>query len=403
LIPLAEPELGGNEARYLLECVESGFVSSVGPLVERFEAGVARACGATGAVATNTGTAGLHAALVALGVGSGDLVIVPSYTFVATANAVVQAGARPWLLDVDPRSWTLDPLRVRAALERETRAASGRRVHAQTGLRVAALLPVHAFGLPAEMDRLAELAREFGLALVADAAAALGADFRGAPLAELADLSVFSFNGNKTVTAGGGGAVTGADAALLERVRHLTTTARAGAEYLHDEAAFNYRMTNLQAAVGCAQLERLDALLARKRAVRERYDRALADLPRVRPFPDPGWGRSACWLSGLLLDGSSAPDADRLGARLGERGIGARAFWRPLHAQPAHRDAPRTADLRVSEALSRGVLVLPSSSGLTSEDQLRVIDALRAELSAGGTRSRISSSARSGVEASTSK
>ncbi len=372
MIPLAAPHLAGNEARYLQECVDTNFVSSVGPFVDRFETLVAERAGAAHAVATNSGTAGLHAALLAAGVSRDELVVVPAFTFIATANAVSHCGAVPWLLDVTPTDWTLDPEQLARAFERETRRDGGSLVHAASGRRVAAVLPVHALGAPADMDPIVALARAQRVPVVADAAAALGSLYRGEPPGALgADLSVFSFNGNKTVTAGGGGAVVGADAALCDRVRHLTTTGRRGDDYTHDVVAFNSRMTNLQAAVGCAQLEQLDVLVAAKRRIAGRYDEALADAPGVSLFPRASWAQSACWMSGVRVGG-----VPELVERLVERGIGARTFWKPIHLQPPYREAPREP-LPVSEAIWAEILALPCSAGLTPEDQETVIEALR--------------------------
>ena len=371
MIPLAVPHLAGNEARYLQECVDSNFVSSVGPFVERFEVLAAECSGASRAVAVSSGTAGLHAALLAVGVLPGDLVAVPSFTFIASANAVSHCGATPWLLDVTEGEWTLDPERLAEAFAGETRRDGDRLVHAASGRRVAAILPVHTLGAPADMNPILALARAYGVPVVADAAAALGSRYHGAPPGALgADLSVFSFNGNKTVTAGGGGAVVGTDAALCDRVRHLTTTGRSGDDYTHDVVAFNSRMTNLQAAVGCAQLERLDDLVAAKRRIAERYAEALRDAPGVALFPSAPWAESACWMSGVRVAG-----AGELARRLGERGIGARPFWKPIHLQPPYRDAPRTA-LPVSEAIWSEILTLPCSAGLATGDQETVIEAL---------------------------
>jgi dTDP-4-amino-4,6-dideoxygalactose transaminase len=374
MIPLAVPDLDGNEARYLQECIETTYVSSVGPFVDRFEAMTAQATGAALAVATSSGTAGLHAALAAVGVARDDLVILPAYTFIASANAISLCGAIPWILDVDPASWTLDPTQLEVILEGETHKDGERLIHRPSGRRVAAVMPVYTFGLPAEMDQIGSMLRRLALPVVADAAAALGADFRGRALGELADLTVLSFNGNKTLTAGGGGAVVGSDETLLARVKHLTTTARRGDEYVHDEVGFNYRMTNLQAAVGCAQLERLEELLARKRAIRSWYRRELAGIAGFRLFPEPSWGRSSCWLSGLLLDPESPVRLRRLCEQLRADGIEASSFWKPIHTQPAYRDALRAPVLSVSESIAERILVLPSSSTLNSEEQAYVIE-----------------------------
>jgi perosamine synthetase len=375
VIPLAIPNLCGNEGRYLQACVATNYVSSVGPFVTRFEEMVAVAAGAGQAVATSAGTTGLHAALTAVGVRRDDLVILPSFTFIASANAIAHCGASPWLFDVDPESWTLDVRRVAAGLARETHERKGERIHTATGRRIAAIMPVYVLGTPADMDALVALARAFGLRVVADGAAALGARYRGQPVGALgADLTVLSFNGNKTVTAGGGGAVIGHDERLIGLVRHLTTTARCGPDYDHDMVGFNYRMTNIQAAVGCAQLERLDELVARKRCIAHEYRSALSDLRDVTFFPTPCWADSGCWLSGIVVPGSSA---SAVVSRLRGCGIDARTFWKPVHMQRPYRMAPVSGSLCVCEELWPRIVTLPCSSGLNASEQTRVIDVLR--------------------------
>jgi len=374
LIPLAVPNLSGNEARYLAECVETTFVSSVGPFVDRFEADVARASGASQGVAVSSGTTGLHVALVALGVGHGDLVILPSLTFIASANAIAHCGAMPWLFDVREDSWTLDCEALSRGLESETECKKDGVFHRASGRRVAAIMPVHTLGLPADMDPIVEIARRFGVPVVADAAAALGARYRERAVGAIgADLSVFSFNGNKTVTAGGGGAVVGEDAALCARVKHLSTTARAGADYEHDAVGFNYRMTNLQAAVGCAQLERLDDFVAAKRRIAQNYEDALASLSGVSSFPAPPWAESACWFSGIVLRSKPAMAAVKA---MREFGIGCRPFWKPIHLQHPYADAP-IYELQVCDRIHDRILTLPCSTHLAEEDQQLVIDRLR--------------------------
>ncbi len=378
MIPLAVPNLqGGREGEYLAECVTSTFVSSVGPFVGRFEAMVAEATGSPAAVATSAGTPGLQAALVAAGVQPGDLVVLPSMTFIASASAIHWSGATPWLMDVTRDSWTLDPAQFARALAEHCELKGGVAHHRATGRRVSAVVPVYTLGTPADMDPIAAAARAYGLAVVADAAAAVGATYKGRGLAEMgSDLGMISFNGNKTVTAGGGGAIYGADAMLVARAKHLTTTARVGADYLHDVIGFNYRMTNLQAAVGVAQMERWPEFLARKRAIRATYDAALLDLPDVTAFPQPAWAESACWFSGVVLEGRSEAEVTAVIAALRARDIDARPFWRPMHLQPPLAEAPREPT-PVTDQLWYRVLTLPCSTGLTDDEQGRVVEAVR--------------------------
>ncbi|MBM3546548.1 MAG: pyridoxal-5'-phosphate-dependent protein [Alphaproteobacteria bacterium] len=376
MIPHARPVMSDKESLYLQECVTTNFVSSVGPFVDRFERQVAEATGCAGAVATSSGTTALHASLLTVGVGRDDLVVLPSFTFIASANAIAHCGAMPWLMDVDAESWTLDAGLVRRAFDRETHRDGDQLIHAPTGRRVAAIMPVHTLGVAADMEALSRIAAEHRLPIVADAAAAIGATFRGRPIGAMgADLSVISFNGNKTITAGGGGAIVGNDAPLLRLARHLTTTARAGEEYAHDRVGYNYRMTNLQAAVGCAQMDRWQEMVEAKKRIRRRYDEAFGNHPSLSAFPDPPDRESACWLSGIRIRLTS-PSIESLRERLRAEGIETRAFWQPVHRQLPYREAP-ASEMPVTELLWRTILTLPCSTDLSEADQTRVIDAVR--------------------------
>lgn len=381
MIPLAVPNLAGREAEYLQECITSTFVSTVGPFVGRFEQMVAEASGARFAVATSAGTTALHAALVASGVRHGDLVIAPSFTFIASVASIAHCGALPWLFDISADSWTLDPVLLERTLAAETeRSADGTLRHVPTGRRVAAILPVYTLGIPADMDPIVATAEKYGLPIVADAAAALGTAYKNRPSGALgADFTMFSFNGNKTVTAGGGGAIVTDDEAKAKLFRHLTTTARVGADYDHDMVGFNYRMTNLQAAVGCAQMENLDMFLGAKRRIAHAYRAAFAGFGMVEDFPDPDYLRNGYWFSGIMLTPEFAHHLPAIRHRLRDSGIDARPFWKPAHLQPPYAGSPCTA-MPVSDAVWPRVLTLPCSTGLTEAEQLRVIDAVSEEL-----------------------
>ena len=372
-IPLAVPSVGPAEAANLQACIETTFVSSVGPFVTQFEAVTATVTGSVGAVATSAGTTGLHVALVVLGVRPGDLVLCPSFTFIASANAISHAGAVPWLFDIDA-NWVIDLDAVEQALKTETRVEHGVRLHIETGRRVAGLLPVLTLGNAPDPARLDELAEKFELPVLVDAACALGATAGERSLGSLGRLAVLSFNGNKIATAGGGGMVVGGDETLLQRVRHLSTTARVSADYSHDEVGFNYRMTNLQAAVGCAQMERLDDFLAAKHRIRETYHRELADLPGVSAFPITPGGNA--WFSGVVLTDAARTTATDAARQLADRGIEGRTFWKPVHLQAPYAGSPRQ-DMTRCEALWTRILTLPCSSGLTTGDQTRVVAAVR--------------------------
>jgi perosamine synthetase len=375
MIPLAIPNTGPAEARNLQRCIDENFVSTVGPFVTEFEEKVAKLSGTESAAAMGSGTQGLHIALRALDIGPGDLVIVPSFTFIASANAISHSGATPWFLDIDRASWTLDPEKLAAALESETRREGERLIHARSGKRVRAIMPVYTLGTPADMDAISAIAKRFGLATVADAAAAIGVTYRGRPIGREADLTVYSFNGNKTITSGGGGMVVGA-VELVKRAKHLSSTARIGRDYDHDEVGFNYRMTNIEAAIGCAQFERLEEFLAAKKRIRLAYDAAFAGSNDLSPFPAPMDRESAFWFSGLVFEGPHPPQVNPICDALRERGIEARPFWKPVHQQPPYRNAPR-GDLSVTEDLWSRIITLPCSTSLTQADQDTVIGALK--------------------------
>lgn len=368
MIPLAVPNLNGNERKYLNQCIDTTFVSSVGEFVTRLEKMGAEICGAKYGAASSSGTTGLHLALMGAGVGAGDLVIIPTFTFIATANAVAHAGATPWLMDIETETWTMDAAKTAAEIEANCAWQDGKLVHCGSGKRVAAIMPVYTLGNVPDMDAINEIAARYGLPVIADAAAAIGATRDGRKIGELAKLTVLSFNGNKTVTAGGGGMVVGNDENILRRIKHLSTTARVTAEYDHDEVGYNYRMTNLQAAVGCAQMERLEEFLTRKRYVREFYRRAFAELPGVSLFPTPANQESACWFSGIVLNDGNLPLIREICRQLKDAGIEGRSFWKPVHLQKPYCRAPRAASLSVAEKLWDKIITLPCSTGITDEE-----------------------------------
>jgi perosamine synthetase len=380
-IPLCVPEIGGNEWLYVKDCLDSGWVSSVGAFVERFEAAFAARLGAGHAVAMMNGTAALHIALLAAGLRPGDEVLVPSFTFIAPANAVRYAGAWPVFVDAEPDTWQMDPARVVDFLERQCDWIGGELRNRATGRRLGALLPVHVLGHPVNMAPIAAVAEKYGLPVIEDAAESLGAQYHGRPVGRLGQIACFSFNGNKLMTTGGGGMLVTDDPALAQRARYLGTTARdEPLEGVHGEIGYNYRLTNLQAAMGCAQLERLDRLLGAKRRIAARYGEALAGLPGIEVMPEADWAESAFWLYSVRVDEEAAPLASReLRARLGLAGVETRCFWQPLHASPAHAGAPCLGGA-VAERLHREVLSLPCSCGLSVDDQDRVIAAIRSAL-----------------------
>jgi perosamine synthetase len=359
-IPLSIPDLGPNESAAVARCITDNWVSSAGPDVVAFEKHIAKLVKRSHAVAIINGTAALYLALRAAGVEVGDRVLLPDFTFAATANAVLQAGGCPVFLDVTEESWTLDPALLADAIQSH---------------RPKAVVPVHVLGHPADMDPITAICGSANLAVIEDAAGAIGARYRGRPAGSLGDAAVFSFNGNKTVTTGGGGMIVMNNAAWAEHIRALSTQAREGDRYRYREAGFNYRLPNLNAALGLAQLDRLDTMLAAKRAIAARYDDVLAFRDDLIAMPRCDWAESGCWLYSVRC--ASREDATGLVRHMDEASIDARVFWESLSDQAPYADAPRLLT-GVAARLSGTVVSLPCSSHLTSDEQVRVIGALAA-------------------------
>ena len=375
-IPNAVPHLGGNEWKYVKECLDTNWVSSAGPFVERFERETAAYVGVPHAVAIVNGSAALHLALSAAGVRPDDEVLTPTLTFIATAGAIVHAGAHPVFLDVEPVTWGLDPEKVADFLTRECEVRAGVVIDRVTGRRVSAMVPVHLYGHPCDLDPLLEICTRWPLAMVEDATESLGAFYRGRRVGADGSSSCLSFNGNKIITCGGGGMVLTRHAEVAARVRALSTQARSDPlEWVHDEVGFNYRLTNLQAAIGAAQLEQLEDFLDRKRATAVAYAQALERVDGVTPFREASWARSNWWLPTVLVDARRVPDLRALIRDLNAAGIGVRPVWHPLHRQPPFRDA-RTGPIEIADRLWDRGLCLPSSVGITPEERQAVIDAL---------------------------
>jgi dTDP-4-amino-4,6-dideoxygalactose transaminase len=376
-IALAEPTIGGNAARYLEECLRTNFVSSIGPFVERFEVAFAEAVGARHAVACSSGTAAIHLALRVLDVAPGDEVFVPTLTFVASANPVRYVGADPVFVDSEASTYNVDPGLIVAELD--ARARDGRR-------RPAALEVVHLLGHPADIEPIIAAADRHGIPVLEDASEALGARYVGGRLdgrhvGTIGRVGTFSFNGNKLITTGGGGMVVTDDPALAARARHLSTQARVpGRAYDHDDVGYNYRLTNVAAAIGLAQLEQLADLLGARRANATAYDAALGGISAVRPAPRAAWADPSFWLYTAALDPLTATlSRDELLTCLDERGIDARPIWTPLHQTRLYRDASRIGG-DVADRIFEAAFSLPSSSDLGEARRARVIDTLRTVL-----------------------
>lgn len=375
-IPLSVPKLGGAEWEHVRECLDTNWVSSAGPFVSRFEQLVADRAGRKHGVALSSGTAALHVALILTGVGAGDEVIVPSLTFIAPANAVRYVGAWPLFVDVEPQYGQIDAAALGTFLDSCPRR-DGAVYNAATGRPIRAIMTVDLLGHPVDADAIREIANRHRLPIIEDATESLGAKYRGRPVGTGGDVACFSFNGNKVITAGGGGVLVTDDAAAAQRARYLSTQARDHAtEYIHHHVGFNYRLTNLQAAVGVAQLAQLDDHIAAKRAIAARYAAMAETLAGVTLLREAEWAESIYWLCTIRVDPQRFGISSRqLQQRLAARRIEARPLWQPLHLSPAHHGATAVGGA-VAEQLAAEALSLPSSPGLTREQQDRVIAAI---------------------------
>ena len=363
--PLHAPEFIGNEAVFVRECLDSGWVSSVGGYVDRFEGLLADYTGAGHAVATVNGTAALHTCLLLAGVGRDDEVIVPALTFVAAANAVVYCGAHPHLADSDERTFGLDPARLDEHLADIAEATDRGPVNRRTGRRIAAVICVHTFGHPADLDALACVCERHRVPLIEDASESLGSLYKDRHTGTAGLLAALSFNGNKIITTGGGGAVLTNDEALAAEARHLTTTAKQRHEWemIHDRTGYNYRMPNINAALGCAQMANLNRFVDEKRALAALYREAFDGVDGVTIATEPDGCRSNYWLNVLLLDAGRTDMLDDVLAGARDAGLEARRAWRPMHHLDMYRDCERMA-LDAAENLYRRIVTLPSSARL---------------------------------------
>jgi perosamine synthetase len=376
-VPLAVPKIGGNEWRYVKECLDTAWVSSVGPYVDLFEQMVAREVQVEYAVATVNGTSALHTALLVAGVGPDDEVLVSSLTFIAPVNAIRYVGAWPVFIDSEPDFWQMDAAQVVEFLERECRWVGDSLYNAKTGRRVKAVLPVHILGHPVDLDPILEVARRFSLKVIEDATEGLGATYKGRPLGSIGDFGCFSFNGNKIITTGGGGMIVTNNEEWARKAKYLTTQAKDDPiEYIHGEVGYNYRLSNLLAAVGCAQMEQLSSFVSAKRDIAARYAENIADIPGISPLKAAPWACSTFWMYSILVDEEKfGIDARALMRRLGSRNIQCRPLWQPIHCSPAHKSQP-DIELPVAEQISRQALSLPCSVGLSGSAQRGVIAAI---------------------------
>ncbi len=377
-VPLIVPEIRGNEWAYVKECLDTNWVSSVGSYVERFERMVAERAGAKFAVATTNGTAALHIALLLAGVEQDDEVLVSSLTFIAPANTIRYVGAWPVFIDAEPSYWQIDPQRIADFLERDCVWRNGALIRKATGRRVRAILPVHILGHPADLDAMQQIADRYALPVIEDATEGLGAQYRNRSLGGIGDVGCFSFNGNKIITTGGGGMLVTNRQDWAERARYLTTQAKDDPiEYVHGTVGYNYRLTNLLAAMGCAQMENLDAYIEAKRRIAARYREALGCIPGITTPSEAEWATSTHWMYTIRIDEcQTGIDARALLRALHAKKIQTRPLWQPMHLSPAH-STNQHLPCPVAEALHGSALSLPCSVGLKGADQDRVINAIR--------------------------
>jgi perosamine synthetase len=352
-IPISKPFIGARERQLVLEALDSGWVSSIGKFIDEFETGFARYCGTEYALAVSNGTTGLHLALATLGLKPGDEVIIPDLTFVATANAVAYTGATPVLADIDPDTLCIDPASVRSLVSGRTKA----------------IIPVHLYGHPAEMDALTEIANAHGLDIIEDAAEAHGAEYRGRRVGGLGKCGVFSFYGNKVITTGEGGMLTTNEREFYQRARRLRDHAMSPERrYFHEEQGFNYRITNLQAALGVAQLERIDEFLERRAEIMDWYRSEIAATDLVRLNRVKNWAKSAFWMICLEVDWLDEPRRDSFMQALKKRGIDTRPYFCTMSSMPMYKQEP----LPVSARKAQIGLNLPSYFELTRLEVKRI-------------------------------
>lgn len=368
-MPLHVPEFTQAEQALVMDCIDSSFVSSVGKYVDQFEAMLAKFTGARRVVAVVNATAALEVALSVAGVRAGDEVIVPALSFVATANAVAHCGAIPHFVDSDANTLGLDPLALEDYLDSIGEVSSGSLRNRESGRRIAAVVPMHTFGHPVDMVKLMAVAGRFHLPVVEDAAESLGSFIADRHTGTFGLMGVLSFNGNKIVTTGGGGAILTNDHALADRLKHLTTTAKRPHrwEFFHDEVAWNFRMPNLNAALGCAQLERLPDFITRKRVLAARYATATAGCSGCNFMAEPAGTRSNYWLNTIRLNQSDRSARDRVLAATNDAGYQCRPVWSLLSGLPMYADSPR-GELRVAQRLENSLINLPSSPKLASSE-----------------------------------
>lgn len=366
MIRVCEPTLRGNEQKYVLDCLQSGMISSMGDYVKKFEEAFAQYCEVKYGVACSNGTTAIHLALEALGIGPGDEVIVPTFTMIATSNAVLYTGATPVFVDSEEKTWNMDVTKIEEKITSKTKA----------------ILPVHIYGHPTDMDEIHRLAQKHNLLVIEDAAEAHGALYQGKKAGSLSDVACFSFYANKILTTGEGGMIVTNNLEIAEKARLLRNHAFTQPRFVHHHLGFNYRMTNIQAAIGLAQLEQIDTFVESRIRNAQLYNTLLSTVPGIRLPPAESWAKNVYWMYGIVLEDDFPLTKDQLMKKLEERGIETRSFFYPLHKQPflqkeRYRHISTVGAYPVADRLWERGLYLPSSSHLTEEEIQTVVETIK--------------------------
>ncbi|HAP02261.1 MAG TPA: hypothetical protein DCQ93_10095 [Bacteroidetes bacterium] len=373
MIPLSVPNLGGNEWKYIKDCLDTNWVSSVGSYVDRFEKSLAEFTGAKHAVATVNGTAALHISLLLAGVGQGDLVIAPNITFIASINSITYCGANPVLIDIDERTWQMDLNLLEEFLKKETSIRSKKCFHEKSGRRISAIMPVHVLGNMCDMSRLMTLAKKYFLAIVEDATEALGSSYKQKHAGTFGLFGSLSFNGNKILTTGGGGMILTNNSSLAKKAKHLTTQAKADAfEYYHDESGFNYRLVNVLAAMGCAQMEQLPDFLKKKYEIKNLYSKNFSSIKEISEQQVEKNVTANNWLYTIHV-----PDKKKFLDYLNQNGFQSRPFWVPMNQLPMFKKEIYYQQENISAKIYNHCASIPCSTNLKKSGQLQVINAVK--------------------------
>lgn len=365
MIPVCEPFLAGKELEYVTDCLKTNWISSVGQYIKEFEQRFADYCGCKYGVSTTNGTTALHLAVASLGIGPGDEVIIPAFTMVAPVFATVYTSAKPVLVDSEPETWNMDVTKIEEKITKNTKA----------------ILPVHIYGHPCDMDPIMDIARVYHLYVIEDAAEVHGAEYKGRKAGGIGDIGCFSFYANKIITTGEGGMMVTNNEEIADKARRLKDQAYSTERrFLHTDLGFNYRMTNIQAAIGLAQCERIDELVERRRRNAYLYNSLLRDVEGIRLPPEKQWAKNVYWMYSILIEDEFGMSRDELMPKLSEKGIGTRTFFIPMHCQPAFQNMGlfKGESYPVAEELGKRGLYLPSGSGLTEEQIREVCQAIQA-------------------------